>query len=1010
MKRYFILLTSLILWTVAIAGEGSGHVARKIEIVVHRGANHLAPENTVASAYAALDNGATWIEVDVRPSKDGVLYNLHDPSLGRTTNGRGFLADMLSEDVDRLDAGSWFSPRFMGVRVPRISEMLDSLKGKANVFFDVKGGTDVRSLVDLVRAKGFGRNSFFWFGDTLMLKEFVRIAPDMHVKVNASDIAGIKAWMRMCRPSYIEIAPDRITDEVHGFCKANGIKIMAAIQGSGEADYREAIERQPDLVNLDRPELFTKIMADGNEERRIEERPLSQYIDPRIGSEGLGRVFIGPSYPFGMVKPSPDCTVNPNSGWLPMPERVDGFAQVHVSGTGGGPKYGNILLMPFNGALEGTSHPDRRKTETMRLGYYSALLERSGIKAEITTARRASFYRFTYPADSVKSMLIDAGFFLGESPVPDAREAQQFVGSEVNILSDREVEGYSRIRGGWNNGRAYTVYFYAVADKPFVETRTWKGDSVYADAAQYDSGQKTGALLRFGAADTVVQVKVGISFVSELKARRNCLEDIPGWSFDTVHDGLVHEWEKLFHRIEIADDTPERYKRMFYTGLYHTMLMPVDRTGDNPLWTDGEPYYDDFYAIWDTYRSSSPLITLIDAKRQADIVRSLINIYKRDGYMPDARSGNCNGRTQGGSNAEIVVADAFVKHLDGIDYELALKAMLKDATVPPEGNEEAEGRGGLIPYNELGYIPYGIARAGSRTVEYSYCDYAIAQVAAGLGYERLADKYLRQSGNWKNLWRADYEHDGVKGFILPRSADGKWLDDVPFGRSGIQHPTFRYTPVTHEGPWYTAWWDTFFYEGSSWEYSLSIPHDVLGLIALCGGAGKFEQRLDRFFDGGYFNVNNEPSFLTPCLYHWIGKPWRSSDRIRDIIARSYGDGPKGLPGNDDSGAMSSWLAFHIMGIYPNAGQDYYLVNSPLVSRTVLRPRPGVEFVIEAEGLSERNRYIVAATLNGRPYPYSTLRHADIVKGGRLMLKMGSKPGQWGTMMAKQPENVPVTKH
>lgn len=206
---------------------------------------------------------------------------------------------------------------------------------------------------------------------------------------------------------------------------------------------------------------------------------------------------------------------------------------------------------------------------------------------------------------------------------------------------------------------------------------------------------------------------------------------------------------------------------MFYTGIYHTMLMPVDRTGENPLWSDPEPYYDDFYAIWDTYRTSTPLITLIDPQRETDIVRSLINIYKRDGYMPDARSGNCNGRTQGGSNAEIVIADAFVKGLPNIDYHLALEAMLKDATIPPGGNEEAEGRGGLIPYLELGYIPYGIPRAGNRTIEYSYCDYAIALVAKGLGKTDLYQQYLKQSSNWKNLWRADYEHAGVKGFILP---------------------------------------------------------------------------------------------------------------------------------------------------------------------------------------------------------------------------------------------------
>ncbi|MGN0058589.1 MAG: GH92 family glycosyl hydrolase [Phocaeicola plebeius] len=720
-----------------------------------------------------------------------------------------------------------------------------------------------------------------------------------------------------------------------------------------------------------------------------------QYIDPRIGSEGLGRVFIGPSCPFGMVKPSPDCTESPNSGWLPMPEQVNGFAQVHVSGTGGGPKYGNILVMPYSTAANPTAPVAHREWETILPGYYATAFCENGIQTEITTAERASFYRFTYPADSLKSLVIDAGFYLGRQPIPDGREAQQFVGSEVQLLSDHEVCGYSRIRGGWNNGRAYTVYFYAETDVPFTEAATFKDGRIRPERAQYDSGQPTGALLHFPTSARQVQLKIGISFLSCLKARQNAREGIPHWSFSETHRRTLQQWEDLLGRIEIAADTPAAQQRMFYTGLYHTMLMPVDRSGENPLWTDPEPYYDDFYAIWDTYRTSTPLITLIDPQRESDIVRSLINIYKRDGYMPDARSGNCNGRTQGGSNAEIVIADAFVKGLTGIDYELGLEAMLKDATVPPGGNEEAEGRGGLLPYRELGYIPYGIPRAGNRTIEYAFCDYAIATVAKGLGKEDLYRQYLQQSGNWKNLWRKDYEHEGVKGFILPRDGQGKWLDQVPYGHSDLQRPTFTYTPVTFEGPWYTPWWNMFFYEASSWEYSLSIPHDVPGLIEQCGGPQAFDARLDTFFDKGFFNVNNEPSFLSPCLYHWIGRPDKSSDRVLSIIGRHYNDGPVGLPGNDDSGAMSSWLAFHMTGLYPNAGHDYYLIHTPVLTATTFHLAGGKDFTIRTEGLSAKNRYIQSATLNGKEYPCSTLRHSDLMAGGTLVLKMGSQPGNWG---------------
>lgn len=988
-----------VMFVAGLAGMGYANPAAQgrpssedIEVVVHRGANFLAPENTLPSARAALKYGAEWIELDVRKSKDGVLYNLHDETLDRTTDGHGPIHLVTSSEIERLDAGSWFGPAFRGLKVPRIETMLDSLKGKANVFFDVKKGTPVADLVKLVRAKGFEKNSFFWFADAKMVPEFVKLAPEMKIKVNASDIEGIKKWQAVCRPSYVEIEPENITKNLVNYCHKNGILVMAAIQNGNEEAYKKAIQAQPDLVNIDQPELWARVVAESKGEYVA---PLSQYVDPRIGSEGLGRVFIGPSCPYGMVKPSPDCTPSPNSGWLPMPERVDGFAQVHVSGTGGGPKYGNVLVTPFGNGMDRVNHYDYREYETIRLGYYDTQFKQNGIRTEITTANRASFYRFTYPEDSLKSLAVDAGFFLGENPVPDAREAQQFVGSEIQVLSDHEVAGYTRIRGGWNNGKAYTVYFYAETDRPFVQSLTWKGNRITEAQSQYDSAEKTGALLRFAKNDKVVQLKVGISFLSMQKAKFNAHSEIPHWSFEKVHQDLLGQWEQLFQKIEIDPSTPLAKKRMFYTGLYHTMLMPVDRTGENPLWSDPEPYYDDFYAIWDTYRSSSPLITLIDPKREADIVRSLVNIYKRDGYMPDARSGNSNGRTQGGSNAEIVIADAFVKGLKGIDYELALEAMLKDATVPPGGNEEAEGRGGLIPYLELGYIPHGIDRAGNRTVEYSYCDYAIALVAKGLGKEDLCQRYLKQSENWKNLWRGDYEHEGAKGFIMPRDKEGNWLDSIPFGHSTRMQPKFKYTPVTFEGPWYTPWWSMFFYEASSWEYSLSIPHDVPGLIEKCGGAADFEKRLDIFFDKGFFNVNNEPSFLTPCLYHWLGKPWRSSDRIREIIAKNYNDGPVGLPGNDDSGAMSSWLAFHMIGLYPNAGQDYYLIHTPLLTSTTFHLEGGKEFKVVAEGLSDKNCYIQGVTLNGKDYPYSVLRHKDIMAGGELVLKMGKKPGNWG---------------
>ena len=243
------ILTSLFIWAVTAVA------AQNIEIVVHRGANALAPENTWASADSALHYGATWIEVDVRKSKDGVLFNLHDATLDRTTNGKGLLSDMMEKDVRKLDAGSWMGVKFAGLHVPTIAEMLDSLKGKAKVFFDVKRGTPIPALVQLVREKGFADKSFFWFGDEGMLREFTALAPEMKIKVNASDIERLKYWQSICTPSYVEIAPEKITDEFRTYCHQHNIKVMAACQEDDTSDKRA------DLVNLDRPEVFQPLLT-----------------------------------------------------------------------------------------------------------------------------------------------------------------------------------------------------------------------------------------------------------------------------------------------------------------------------------------------------------------------------------------------------------------------------------------------------------------------------------------------------------------------------------------------------------------------------------------------------------------------------------------------------------------------------------------------------------------------------------------------------------------------------
>ena len=685
----------------------------------------------------------------------------------------------------------------------------------------------------------------------------------------------------------------------------------------------------------------------------------SRYVDPRIGSEGLGRTFPGPCMPYGMAKPGPDAVTMPNAGWAPIPEPVKGFSQMHVSGTGGGQKYGNILIQPY---LDSKEIIQKRMDEKISLGYYACTFE-NGIRTEITASERCAFYRLDFGKKQKGKLLIDVATFLGIDTIPDKREAQQYVDSYVTCDGKYAVSGWSTVRGGWNNGGPYTVYFYLQSDVPLSNS----------DATLYNKVKESKTRLDVAFSKSTVNLKVGISHISIAQAKRN----IPARGFDAQLKQLRETWNGKLRKIEIAGT--EKQKRMFYTGIYHTMLMPVDKSGENPHFSD-TPYYDDYYAIWDTYRTSMPLLTLIDEDKQRDMIHSLLNIYKHDGYMPDARSGNWNGRTQGGSNAEIVIADAFAKGMKGIDYELALKAMIKDAEVPPTDDDgylgsvpdEKHGRGGLTEYNTLGYIPYGIDRAGNRTVEYSYDDWCIAQVAKGLEHQDLYQKYLKRSGNWRNLWRGDYEWQGMRGFIMPRDADGRWLDSVPWGKSKVYHPLIPYRPDTKVAPWYLPWWSTFFYEALSAEYSLSIPHDVPGLVELCGGNEAFIKRLHTFFANKHYNVANEPSFMTPYLYHWVDRPDLSVARIRQIVNDNYNDTPLGLPGNDDSGAMSSWLVFNMMGLYPVAGQNLYLVGSPLIPEYTIHLENGKKLqVVRDEKMKSWDRKF--------------LTHELLTNGGKLVL-------------------------
>ena len=483
-----------------------------------------------------------------------------------------------------------------------------------------------------------------------------------------------------------------------------------------------------------------------------------------------------------------------------------------------------------------------------------------------------------------------------------------------------------------------------------------------------------------------VMMKIGISFTSVEQARQNAVGEIPGFNFTATQAATVAAWERALSKVELKGATPEQ-AQIFYTALYHTMLAPTDRSGENPLWKSDEPYYDDYYAIWDIFRTSGPLLTLIAPERQADIVRALVDLYRHEGWLPDARSGNYNGRTQGGSNAEFLITDAYLKGLKGIDWETAYAAEMHDAEVSPLDHFK-EGRGGLDDWHNLGYVSIeGSDRPASVHMEYAADDFEIALLAKGLGKSADYEKYLARSNNWKNLWDPNFAEDGFRGFIRPRHRDGSWL-----------------TPFTAMDS--CSWNGKTFYEGNSWTYSFFVPQDVASLIEKSGGAEQFVNKLDAFFAvPDRYDVGNEPGFLNPYLYNWAGRPDKTASHVRLIIARSYHAGPSGLPGNDDSGAMSSWFVFGQLGIFPNAGQDIYLIGSPAFPEVTLHLARGKDFVIEARNVSVDNKYVTAALLNGRPLDRSWLHHAEIAAGGRLVLLMGDTAGNWGK--ANLPPSISV---
>ncbi|CAK7238564.1 hypothetical protein SEUCBS140593_010816 [Sporothrix eucalyptigena] len=461
---------------------------------------------------------------------------------------------------------------------------------------------------------------------------------------------------------------------------------------------------------------------------------------------------------------------------------------------------------------------------------------------------------------------------------------------------------------------------------------------------------------------------------------------------------------------------PDAMLRNFYSGIYRTMINPQNYTGENPLWSSSEPYFDSFYCIWDLFRSQMPFLTIVDPDALAQMIRSLIDTYRHLGWLPDCRMSLCKGLTQGGSNADNVLADAFTKGIQGgIDWDDAYAAVVKDAEVEPY-DWSNEGRGGLDSWKALGYIPvqdfdfkgFGtMTRSISRTLEYSYNDYCIAQMAGrGLGSDADEAKYLGRSNNWQNLYKANEPSlwwngtdTGFTGFFQPRNLNGTWFYQNPLNCSNPDE--YSTCSLQNTGR------ETF--ESSIWEYGFFVPHDQGTLIGLYGGDDGFVKRLDYLHNQGIVYIGNEPAFLTVFQYHYAGRPGLSAQRAHTYIPAFFSPTPDGLPGNDDSGAMGSFLAFTMMGLFPNPGQNVYLIIPPFFEAIhITHPLTKKTAVIRSTNFDSTYQavFIQNATLNGQPYTKNWIDHSFFTEGKELVLTLGrNESTTWGRAVADRPPSV-----
>ncbi|KAI8960699.1 glycoside hydrolase family 92 protein [Daldinia sp. FL1419] len=735
----------------------------------------------------------------------------------------------------------------------------------------------------------------------------------------------------------------------------------------------------------------------------------SQFVLPFTGSVNGGNTFPGISLPFGMVKLGPDLYTGSDSySGYQSGGNFTGFSLLHESGTGGAPKYGVVSQLPVVGSIDNPlidQGISRSEDDEARLGYYKSSLS-NGITVELGATGKAGLFQYKFPDnEDGTNVVVDVSHVL-----PSFRGqglGQNYLGGNISVS---KTDGGVRYQGsgsydnGWNRAPKWTVHFCGYFDqsatfKTFLgEDSTGDKLADYSDASKQDSDARLGAVFTFDSKD--VTSRVGVSFISPDQACENVDREIPaGTKREALEQSAVAAWNKqILSKVTTTDSSNTTRLQLLYSSLYHMSIIPSNKTGENPLWSSSEPYYDDIFTFWDTFRCTTSLLHILQPTVYEEFIRSLVDIWRHDGFLPDARSSFFNGATQGGSNADNILADAYVKGVRGaINWDDAFSAMATDAEKVPPNNDDPrdktastkEGRGALPDWIDRGYITTKYKRSVTRAIEYAGNDFGLYQVAKGLGKDEEAQKYLNRSRNWRNQWNPDLEALGFKGFLGPIDEDGNFKEQDPLSCGG-------------------CYWGDDYYEALPIEYSFNAHHDMEKLVELSGGKDKFIARLEKFFEGGVssgnsqfnhtlFNPGNEPSFTTPYLFNYVGRQDLSVKHSRYTADSYYAPTPSGLPGNSDAGAMESWLLWSIIGLYPMTGQTTFLVGSPWFKDLTIDLGGGNKLQINAEGGSSQSYYVQSLKVNGKDWDKAWVTWEDVfAKGGTLDFVLGEEPKDWAT--------------